>query len=94
MVGDITDEEAVNYLTCMCPNATKDVITNAVKLVGGQFNDLVVAVSYVKQEMANELEYILLSSIQADMNALPSSITIVLVEVVRSVLQSPRNTIT
>ena len=36
-MGNITDEEAVNYLTCMCPNATKEAITNAVRLVGGRF---------------------------------------------------------
>ena len=30
-VVDISDEEAVGYLTCMCPNATKGVITSAVR---------------------------------------------------------------
>ena len=93
-VGDITDEEAVNYLSCMCPNATKDVITNAVRLVGGRFNDLVVAAHYIQKGKANKLENGLLTSIRADIISLPSRIATVLDEVVRRVLQSPRNTIT
>ena len=41
-IGDITDKEAVNYLTCRCPNATKDVIAKAVQLIGGCFIHLTI----------------------------------------------------
>ena len=36
-IGDITDQAAVDYLTCMCPNVTKHHITAAVRLVS--FNE-------------------------------------------------------
>ena len=49
-VGNITDDEAISYSSCMCPNATKEVATNAVRLVGGRFNDLVAAAHYIQKE--------------------------------------------
>ena len=34
-VGDVTDKQALDYLTCLCHNASKDDIATAVKFVGG-----------------------------------------------------------
>ena len=36
-IGDIMDKEAFEYLTCMCPNASKEYVTKAVELFGGRF---------------------------------------------------------
>ena len=94
IVGDITDEEAIHYLSCMCPDATKDVVSKAVSLVGGRFNDLVIAAHYIQKGKANKLENGLLTSIRADIVNLPSRIATVLDEVVQSILQSPKTTIT
>lgn len=38
-VGDITDEQALDYLTCLCNDASSDEIATVVKLVGGRFTD-------------------------------------------------------
>ena len=40
---DITFEEAVTYLKCMCPQTSAEVATDMVKLVGGRFVHLRVA---------------------------------------------------
>ena len=42
-IGDITDEQALEYLTCLCNDASSDEIAAAVKLVGGHFTDLLSA---------------------------------------------------
>ena len=42
-IGDISDQAAVDYLTCFCPDIPKQHITATVRLVGGRFVDLVTA---------------------------------------------------
>ena len=46
-IGDITDKEAVDYLTCMCPNTTSDVNQKVVQLVGGRFIHLELASDFL-----------------------------------------------
>ena len=95
-MGDITDEEAVNFLTCMCPNATKDAITNAVRLVGGRFSDLDIAAEHINAGIidGDKLEGFFFKSIQAVIVALPSQIRTVMYEIARSILKSSGNKIT
>ena len=42
-IGDKTDQAAVDYLTCFCPDIPKHHIIVAASLVGGRFVDLVTA---------------------------------------------------
>ena len=39
VIGDITDEQALDYLTCLCNDASSDELATVVKLVGGRFID-------------------------------------------------------
>ena len=48
-VGDITDEQALEYLTCLCNDASSDEIAAAVKLVGGHFTDLLSAAAILSE---------------------------------------------
>ena len=48
-VGDITDEQALEYLTCLCSDASSDEIAAAVKLVGGHFTDLLSAAAILSE---------------------------------------------
>ena len=91
---DINDEEAVDYLTCMCPNATKGVVTSAVRLVGGWFVDLLTASRIINNGNADRLKEILLQKLKAHLVTLPSRVDNVLYDVVRHILKSPRNNIT
>ena len=93
-MGDITDEEAVHYLTCMCPNGTKDTITNKVRLVGGWFSDLDIAAEHINAGIGDKLEGFFFTSIQAVIAALPSQIRTVMYEIARSILKSSGNKIT
>ena len=77
-VVDISDEEAVDYLTCMCPNATKGVITSAVRLVGGRFVDLFTASLIINHGYADELEKILLQKLKASLATLPPQVYMML----------------
>ena len=79
---DINDEEAVDYLTCMCPNATKGVITSTVRLVGGRFVDLLTASQIINDGMADELEEILLQKVEASFAPLPHQVKNILYDVV------------
>ena len=90
-MGDITDEEAVHYLTSMCPNGTKDTITNKVKLVGEWFSDLDIAAEYINTGIGDKLDGFFFTSIQAVIAALPSQIRTVMYEIARSILKSSRN---
>ena len=91
---DIRDEEAVEYLTCMCPNATKGVITSAIRLVGGRFVDLLAASQIISDGDADKLKEILLQKLKASLATLPPQVKNVLYDVVRHILKSPRNKIT
>ena len=97
-IADITDKEAIDYLTCMCPNTTKDNITKAVALVGGRFCDLVMAAGVFNEGLETELETILLDTqrykLMSFFNTAPSKIVAIIVDVARSILQSPSNEIT
>ena len=48
-VGDITDEQALDYLTCLCNDASSDEIATAVKLVGGRFTNLLSAAKVISK---------------------------------------------
>ena len=94
-VGDISDEQAVEYLSCMCPNATKDDIKSAVELVGGRFSDLVVAQDYINRGIGyDNLKRFFLDSVRALIVALPSWIRDVVYKVMESILNSNNSMIT
>ena len=61
-VGDITNKQAADYLTCRCPNISKDTIAKAVSLVGGRFVDLIIAAFIINTEYGDNLEQELLES--------------------------------
>ena len=96
IIGDITDKEAVNYLTCRCPNATNDVIAKAVQLIGGRFIHLTIVANRLRFGEAGLAEYksTLFKEIQTSMHRLPVNIRTVLIAVVQSILQSPTKMIT
>ena len=73
-MADISNEKGVDYLTCMCPNSTKGVITSAVRLVGGRFVDLFTASLIINHGYADELEKILLQKLKASLATLPSQV--------------------
>ena len=41
--ADLSSQAAVEYLTCVCPEASKEAVTELVKLLGGRFAHLVKA---------------------------------------------------
>ena len=53
-IGDITDEQARNYLSCMCPKAMKEEVDTAVELVGGHFVDLITAAEFLQNRGTDE----------------------------------------
>ena len=94
-MGDISDEQTVEYLLCMCPNATKDDITNAIELVGGRFSDLAIAQDYINCGIRHDdQKRFFLDSVCAQIVALPSWIRDVVYKVVESILNSNTSTIT
>ena len=89
-VGDITDKEAVNYLTCMCPNISSDVIHKAVDLVGGRFAHLKTASKYLrKQSGLAVLRETLFGEAETTFSKLPLEVKTVFIAVVQYLLQSP-----
>ena len=95
-VGDITDKEAVGYLTCMCPNASKDVVAKAVQLFGGRFIHLTIAASKFQFGDAGlaKARHTVFTDIATTLARLPFKVRTVLIAVVRSILQSPPKMIT
>ena len=88
-VGDITDEEAADYLICMCPNATKDVIAKTVQLIGGRFAHLKTAVGYINRGEADQLQTKLFGQIKSSLASVTPKTKTVLFDVVQRILQSP-----
>ena len=89
-IGDITDKEAVGYLTCMCPNTSSDVIHKGVELVGGRFIHLKIASKYLsKQSGLAALRETLFREVETTFFKLPLEIKTVLIAVVQKILQSP-----
>ena len=95
-ISDIADKEAAEYLKCRCPNATKNAITNAVRLVGGRFIDLAtVAVEMINQR---KTEKVLMRNAWADiiesLEKLPSRINNIMYDIAHSIVESPNGAIT
>lgn len=89
-IGDIKDKEAVNYLTCQCPNTSSDVIQKAVQLVGGRFIHLKIASKYLpKQSGLAVLRETLFRNMETTFFKLPLEVKTVLIAVVQNILQSP-----
>ena len=98
ILGDITDQEAIHYLSCMCPNASNNTITNTVRLTGGRFSDLVKATLLVCQENADQLQEELFHVISENIRRLKKEtksfqITDVTFDIAKCILKSPDNTI-
>ena len=100
-VGDITDEQASNYLTCMCDNASSDDVATAVNLVGGRFFDLLSAARIIKthRDGVNEtLEKLLLDTLQdlekTLLGAVPRRVHTAVQEIARGILDSSTGTLT
>ena len=95
-IGDITDKEAVNYLTCMCPNATQDVIAKAVQLIGGRLIHLVFVADILKFGEAGLAKYksTIFEDIETSIRRLPVNVRTILIAVVQNILQSPTKMIT
>ena len=97
-VGDITDKQAADYLTCRCPNISKDTIAKAVSLVGGRFVDLIIAALIINTEYGDNLEKELLESREmlqrAQLASLPKQVLTALHKIAQSLLDSPSGTIT
>ena len=96
-VGDISDEEAIEYIACMCKNASKELVTRAVHYFGGRFIHLWQAATNINingdaglqkliQRMYGELNILFAS--------LPSSVKNKLEIVLTNITQSPTKTIT
>ena len=102
-VGDITDQQALNYLTCMCDNASSDNVATAVNLVGGHFLDLLSAAHIIKthRDGVNEtLEKLLLDTLRDlektlfILGALPRRVVTAVQEIARGILDSSTGTLT
>ena len=96
-VGDISDEEAIEYIACMCKNASKELVTRAVHYFGGRFIHLWQAATHINingdaglqkliQRMYGELDFLFAS--------LPFSVKNKLEIVLTNITQSPTKTIT
>lgn len=94
-VGDLTDKQAFDYLTCRCHNASKDEIADAVRLVGGRVVDLVTAARTMNaRDMKMTLEQQLLKAREgllqkSLMTSLPKRVRTVLYEIAHSLINSP-----
>ena len=91
-IGDITDQAAVDYLTCLCPNIPEHHITTAARLVGGRFVDLETACKILKS--GSDLKMFMFKGIRESLKLIPNETIPVLFDVMRSILQSPNNAIT
>ena len=95
-IGEITDEEALEYLTCMCPNASKEDVTKAVQLFGGRFIHLTHAADALPSGEAgiDRLKEKVFNDIWTTVIDLPPKVRNVLMVVVQNILQSPTKMIT
>ena len=96
-VGDISDEEAIEYIACMCKNASKEIVTRTVHYFGGRFIHLWQAAENINsygdaglQDMI-ELKY---AELNVLLGSLPSSVRNTLQIVATNITQSPTKTIT
>lgn len=96
LIGEITDEEASEYLTCMRPNASKEDVTKAVQLVGGRFIDLTHAAKALSDGEAgiDRLKKAMFNEIWTTVIDLPPKVRKVLMVVVQNIVQSPTKMIT
>ena len=100
-IGDLTDEQALDYLTCLCDGASNDEIATAVNLVGGRFVDLLYAAHVIKirKHGVNEsLEKLLLDN-RKDLEktllyALPTRVHTAVFKIARGLLESSTGTLT
>ena len=100
-IGDITDEQALDYLTCLCDDASNDEIATVVNLVGGRFVDLLNAANVIeirKHGVNESLEKLLLDTLKdlekTLLNALPTRVHTAVFKIVRGLLESSTGTLT
>ena len=95
-ISDITGKEAFEYLTCMCPNASKEDFTKAVELFGGRFTRLTYAASALVSGEAGLaiLRTTIFKDIETSIIKLPLKVRTVLIVVVQNIMQSPTKMIT
>ena len=100
-VTDITDEQALDYLSCLCNGASKDELAIAVQLVGGHFVDLLsaaVVLSRCGEDQNETLEQRLLDMrVHLEkmlLSALSKRVLNALYEIVCSLISSSTSTIT
>ena len=91
-IGDITDQAAVDYLTCLCPDIPKQHIIATARLVGGRFMDLLTACKILTSE--SDLKKVIFKGIKESLKLMPNETIPVLFDIMRSILQSPNNAIT
>ena len=100
-IGDLTDEQALDYLTCLCDGASNDEIATAVNLVGGRFVDLLYAAHVIKirkHGVNKSLEKLLLDT-RKDLEktllyALPTRVHTAVFKIARGLLESSTGTLT
>ena len=94
-VGDITNEEAFKYLTCMCPKASEEDVQKAVDLFGGRFMQLMYAASALDSgEAGLAILRTIFKDIETSITRLPLKVREVLTVVVHNVLQSSTKMVT
>ena len=96
-VGDISDKEAIEYIACMCKNASNELVTRAVHYFGGRFIHLWQAAAdintYGGAGLQDTIE-LMYAELNVLLGSLPSSVRNKLEIVVTNITQSPTNTMT
>lgn len=96
-VGDISDEEAIEYITCMCNNASKELVTQVVHYFGGRFIHLRQAAADVNTYGSAGLQdtiNLMYKELSVLTGSLPLEVLQKLENVVKNITQSPTKSIT
>ena len=96
-VEDISDKEAIEYVTCMCKNTSNELVTKVVDYFGGRFIHLKFAAKSIEKYGDVGLQQSI-DSMYADLGrliaSLPPTVSNMLKNVVISITRSPTKTIT